>query len=239
MNKDIFRIEKIKIENVSKEERHQKNRDKLNHERPQNKEEDKTYQKDKNMTMLKQIKKKIKDIKEKQGKTTRKDAVVLYHIMITYSPEMEEKIGDKKEVRKEWIKENMRFLEREFGKENILRVDLHRTETTTHMHCFITPIFEDTFNSKHYINNKYSLSEFQDRHAECMKQFGLKRGEKRVYNKTKEKVRHKSLGKYYKELNEKINQLEEKKKEMEKDILEENYYEEKKFISNFDIEELY
>ena len=52
---------------------------------------------------------------------------------------MKEIFADK-EKSKEWIKENYKFLAKEFGKENIVRFTLHLDEKTPHLHAVTIPL---------------------------------------------------------------------------------------------------
>ena len=55
---------------------------------------------------------------------------------------MKEIFADK-EKSKEWIKENYKFLAKEFGKENIVRFTLHLDEKTPHLHAVTIPLTND------------------------------------------------------------------------------------------------
>lgn len=59
----------------------------------------------------------------------------------------------------------------------MIRADLNRDETTTHLHCFVIMTDEQgRFNSSRFFNKKKQIIEMQDSYAEAMSPFGLERG---------------------------------------------------------------
>lgn len=122
----------------------------------------------------------IKDrIKEgyKGKRKIRNDAVKYLKTVLTGSHEDMKEIFKDGEKAKEWIRANGKFIENEFGKENIVRFTLHMDEKTPHIHVVTVPLTEDgRLSAKEVIGNKDKLKERQDRYAKAMKSFGLKRG---------------------------------------------------------------
>ena len=43
----------------------------------------------------------------------------------------------------EWQRANIKFLEDEYGKENIVKLELHRDEKTPHFHAIVVPLTKD------------------------------------------------------------------------------------------------
>lgn len=96
----------------------------------------------------------------------------------------------------EWIHENKAFFESEFGKENIIRFNVHLDEKTPHIHVITVPLDKKgNLNAKEIFGNKTTLSERQDRYCERMQQFGLNRGLKDTG------IKHEDAKEYYKRLN--------------------------------------
>ena len=113
----------------------------------------------------------------KGEKAIRKDAVKYCTHVLTGSHEKMKEIFADKEKSKEWIKENYKFLAKEFGKENIVRFTLHLDEKTPHLHAVTIPLTNDgRLSAKEIIGNKQSMKNFQTRYASAMEKFGLERG---------------------------------------------------------------
>lgn len=102
--------------------------------------------------------------------------------------EAEGKIG-------EWAKENLDFLEKRYGKENVVSSALHMDERTPHMHTVIVPLTTDGRLSCYEVTgNKTELKELQTSYAQKMEKYGLDRG---VENS---KATHTTVADYYKRL---------------------------------------
>ena len=141
--------------------------------------------------MLRTIKEAIKEQEKATGRKVRKDANVLCELVLTFSPEMEESIN-----LTEWIKANFEWVRDTFGKGKMIRADLNRDETTTHLHCFVIMTDEKgIFNSSRFFNKKKQIIALQDTYAEAMRPFGLARGE----SKEKTRARHKTIQEWRKE----------------------------------------
>ena len=155
---------------------------------------------------------------ERTGRKVRKDACVLVDFVITFSPEMADKIDMGK-----WMSANIKWLKEQFGAKNLLRVDLHWHESNPHLHAFVLPIDpKGKFNFKHWTRHISQLVGMQDSHAEAMAEFGLERGQTRweqyepgkPMKATSEVVRHTELRQWRQELIKEVTQLEEKVKEL-------------------------
>lgn len=113
----------------------------------------------------------------KGEKAIRKDAVKYCTHVLTGSHEKMKEIFADKEKSKEWIKDNYKFLAKEFGKENIVRFTLHLDEKTPHLHAVTIPLTSDgRLSAKEIIGNKQSMKNFQTRYAAEMEKYGLQRG---------------------------------------------------------------
>lgn len=119
--------------------------------------------------------------KNKAGelKAIRKDAVKYTTHILTGSHEQMKKIETNPNLRKDWIISNLEFMQKEYGKENIVRFSVHRDERTMHIHCVCVPLTSDgRLSAKEVLGGRKELSERQDRYALAMEKFGLERGEK-------------------------------------------------------------
>ena len=172
-NYAIMRFAKYKVGSVANIERHQKHRERLrNRKHPERENENHTWQRGER-TMSRTIKKAIKEQERTTGKKVRKDANVLCELVLTFSPEMEDKIK-----LPEWVKANFAWVRDTFGKGKMIRADLNRDETTTHLHCFVIMTDEQgKFNSSRFFNKKSQVIALQDSYA--AEQDSLKRNLKR------------------------------------------------------------
>ena len=184
-NYAIMRFAKYKVGSVANIERHQKHRERLrNRKHPEREKENHTWQRGE-QTMIQTIRKAIKEQEQTTGRKVRKDANVLCELVLTFSPEMEDKIN-----LVEWVKANFSWVRNTFGKGKMIRADLNRDEQTTHLHCFVIMTDENgKFNSSRFFNKKSQVIALQDSYAEAMSPFGLVRGE----SKEQTGARHQTL----------------------------------------------
>jgi hypothetical protein len=151
--------------------------------------------------------KKLREFYKSQNIDVRKDSVLAVDLVLTTSPEY---FGDwhqngaiTKDGQKkidEWVKTQIEFLERQFGKEAVKLAVLHLDETTPHIHVVVTPEEKKIRNYKNQhgtftkessqLNaNRWSPSfwknNFLKNYAKANAKFGLKRG---VEGSTKKNV---------------------------------------------------
>lgn len=126
----------------------------------------------------------------------RKDAVVAIKVHIQIGnqsdwrelPDDENPYGKPKKPRPaklEAMKAGvMQALEREFGKQNLVSVDLHTDESTPHIQAVITPIKDGKLQAKAWLDGKASLQGLRERihadinqHVECSYEKGGRGGE--------------------------------------------------------------
>jgi len=140
----------------------------------------------------------------------------------------------------DWCRDNIEWLRKELGNENVVSAVLHLDEKTPHIHATVVPIVtgerrkakqEQAKEGKKYkkknvkaprlcaddilSREKYKL--YQDRYAEAMNKYGLKRGIEGS------KARHITTQQYYRELVDKNTDLEEaiqSKEYQEKEVYE-------------------
>ena len=207
-NYAIMRFQKYKLGSVANIERHQKYRERLhNRAHPEREKQNRTWQMGE-QTMTRTIKKAIKEQEQATGRKVRKDANVLCEFVLTFSPEMENKIN-----LRQWVQANFNWVKETFGKGKMLRADLNRDETTTHLHCFVMMTDEQgKFNSSRFFNKKSQVIALQDSYAAAMAQFGLIRGESKEITK----ARHQTLNEWHKAESER---LEKELQEMANNVL--------------------
>lgn len=117
----------------------------------------------------------------KGKRAIRKDAVKFTtHVLSGTHEDMKEIFKDKDKA-KEWINANYAFVSKEFGKENIVRFNLHLDEKTPHIHVVTVPLTKDGgLSAREQFGNKTELTRRQDRYAEAMEPFELERGKRRT-----------------------------------------------------------
>ena len=113
----------------------------------------------------------------KGKKAIRKDAIKFVSLVLTGSHEQMKKIFASPNARKAWIVDNVKFLQEEFGNDNLVKLDLHLDEKTPHLHAIIVPLTADgRLSAKEVVGNKKALKERLTRYAAKMKKYGLQRG---------------------------------------------------------------
>lgn len=151
----------------------------------------------------------------KGKKAIRKDAVKYTTHILTGSHETMKEIERNPEQLKNWVTENKKFLEQEFGKDNIVRFVLHRDEKTPHLHAVTINLTSDgRLSAKEIIGNRKVMQERQDRYAQTMQSFGLERGIRNTG------IKHETAREYYARIEE-ANKINDNKRELivEKSIL--------------------
>lgn len=136
----------------------------------------------KNVSLGKSVQQRIE--KGYKGKTAiRKDAVKFLSLILTGTHDRMKEIENDHSLFVDYIKANIKFLEDEYGEENIVKLECHRDEKTPHIHAIVVPLTSDgLLSAKKVVGNKNDLKAFQDRYAAAMKPFGLERGEEQSKN---------------------------------------------------------
>jgi len=135
--------------------------------------------------------------KKGELKEIRKDAVkYTTHILTGSHEEMMDIFSDEKK-KEAWIMANYDFICQEFGKENIVRFVLHMDEKTPHIHAVTVNLTKDgRLSARDVIGSRKMMQERQDRYADRMEEFGLKRGLRNTG------IKHEDAKEYYKRMNE-------------------------------------
>lgn len=147
-------------------------------------------------------------------KAIRKDAVKYKTHILTGSHEDMKRIFSNPQTAQKWIDENRKFIEKEFGKENVVRFSLHMDEKTPHIHAVTIPLTEDgRLSAKEIIGNKKEMQARQDRYASHMMQFGLERGIRNTG------IKHENATEYYARMNQANEVAEKTEIKVEKGLL--------------------
>ena len=108
----------------------------------------------------------------------RKNGVMAYDLVFEYSPEAAETIDVE-----EWKKDNIKWLESTFGKENVVSVVYHYDEASyqetgaIHGHAVVLPVTKDgRFSAKEYTGDRMKMIALQDSYAKVMEKHDLERG---------------------------------------------------------------
>ncbi len=127
-------------------------------------------------------------IAEVVTRKVRDDQVRCMEVILTASPEFFERDADGRAVdmsQSQWLKDQLTFLEKTFGKENVLSCTLHQDEKSPHVHAVIAPITEDGRLSAKLLFNPKTMTDYQSQYAEAMAVHGLVRGiEQNEHKKT-------------------------------------------------------
>lgn len=118
-------------------------------------------------------------IAEVVTRKVRDDQVRCMEVILTASPEFFERDANGRALnmsQSQWLKDQLTFLEKKFGKENVLSCTLHQDEKSPHVHAVIAPITEDGRLSAKLLFNPKTLTDYQSQYGEAMKAYGLERG---------------------------------------------------------------
>lgn len=118
-------------------------------------------------------------IAEVVTRKVRDDQVRCMEVILTASPEFFERDENGRAAdmsQSQWFKDQLTFLEKTFGKENVLSCTLHQDEKSPHVHAVIAPITEDGRLSAKLLFNPKTMTDYQSQYAEAMAVHGLVRG---------------------------------------------------------------
>ena len=126
----------------------------------------------------------------------RKDACIYSEHVFTGTHEDLKAIEADPHLLQAWGQANRKLAEDMYRAENIVRFTLHLDETTPHIHCVIVNLTKDgRLAAKEILGGRKDLKEKQDKYAEYMKPFGLKRGLEDTG------ITHEGAEEYYKRVN--------------------------------------
>ena len=128
------------------------------------------------------------EIKYKHPVCMRSNSVLLLEIVTGMSAGAADNINITK-----WAEKNLEWMEKQFGKDNIISCTLHLDETSPHIHTEIVPIDErGHLCAKAFTAGRSAMKKMHTEYAKEMKEFGLLRGERAS------KAKKKDLNEFYK-----------------------------------------
>lgn len=137
----------------------------------------------------------IKEVELSTGQSVavRKNAVLAYEIVTTFSKEADVDLEAWKEANVKWMKDT-------FGEDNVLSMQFHIDETTPHIHTIVVPIDErGKLCAKTFTGGRGKMFALQTSYGKAMEPLGLKRGE--MYSRSSKE----DLGRFYATLNKAAN----------------------------------
>lgn len=156
---------------------------------------------EKNINFSEVIEKKIEQ-NYNQKRKIRLDAVKHIDGIITSDDKFFEQKSDS-EI-KDFFKNSLEFLEKEYGRENLLYATVHLDEKVPHMHFGFVPLTKDgRLSAKEMLGNKKAMTEFQDRFNDFVNErgFRMNRGtSKLISGKEREEINtFKQITSYHKQ----------------------------------------
>jgi len=138
-------------------------------------------------------------IEEAQVTKIRKNAVLAYEVLMTFSHDSKEKMlnltnGNGELALDRFVNDSIDFIKEKFNEKNIVNAVLHLDESTPHIHAIIVPEFEGKLNARHFTGGKQKMRELQDGYYDALKPaFSklLRRG------KTGSKAKHINIQQFY------------------------------------------
>ncbi|NVO85415.1 plasmid recombination protein [Hymenobacter sp. P5252] len=115
-------------------------------------------------------------------KIRRSNSIRCVELILTASPEFferDEKGRAADQSDSQWVKDNRAYVEKKYGKENVIAFQLQQDETTPHCHVVIVPITSDGRLSARDLINPVALRINQSDYHEAMAAHGLDRGVER------------------------------------------------------------
>ncbi len=205
MSYSIIRVEKIKSKTTTTGIQKHVQRENKNYNNP-----DIDFEKthlnfdllnEKNINFSEVIEKKIEQ-NYNQKRKIRSDAVKHIDGIITSDDKFFEQKSDS-EI-KDFFKNSLEFLEKEYGRENLLYATVHLDEKVPHMHFGFVPLTKDgRLSAKEMLGNKKAMTEFQDRFNDFVNErgFRMNRGtSKLISGKEREEINtFKQITSYHKQ----------------------------------------
>lgn len=105
----------------------------------------------------------------------RKDAVQLVNIVLSATPDWFNQGGSAED----WGVNAQRWLEEQFGKENIIYSVMHLDEKTPHIHCAFVPLRNNKLQASHWFDGPKKLRALHDSYAIATKKLGIERGNRK------------------------------------------------------------
>ncbi|GAB3243603.1 hypothetical protein GCM10027346_40490 [Hymenobacter seoulensis] len=131
-------------------------------------------------------------IAELQLPRLRKDAVRVVEVLLTASEEKFPKdptTGQRADIRgSQWVQDNLDFLQKRYGAQNVIGCLLHQDESTPHLHALVVPVTQEPRLhqgerrgpaerlSARDLFSPVALRQLQTDYAQAMAPYGLRRG---------------------------------------------------------------
>jgi archaellum component FlaC len=140
----------------------------------------------------------------------KSNAVKAITIVLSGSQEPMNKMAkENPELFQSWVETNQEFLEKKYGKENVVSLVLHLDETTPHLQAVIVPLTPDgRLSAKEVMGNRIQMRKTQDEYAQAMKPFGLERGLEGS------KAKHEDVKEYYTRINHDLPKIKKELQEL-------------------------
>lgn len=109
----------------------------------------------------------------------RADQVKAVEVIMTGSPEAfkRDEYGRAKDYsNSQWAQDNLHFLQKKYGKENVVSFTLHQDEKTPHIHAVVVPITANGRLSAKDLFTPQTLRELQTEYAQAMQPYEMGRG---------------------------------------------------------------
>lgn len=192
MSYGIIRVAKFNSSAVRGIQIHDEREKEVSHSNPDidysKTEENYTLKERPNKTYNQVIKERIESLELK--KAVRKDAVVMCSFVVTSDKDFFEKNGML--VEKDYFNKAYEFVKNKYGEENIISAEVHKDETTPHLHINFIPVTKDNRLSAKSLFDRKSLKQLQDDfHQQVSIEFGLERGGQEEHQKNIDKVTYK------------------------------------------------
>lgn len=149
------------------------------------------------MTYNKAWDKRFADLEFYKTHKLRKDAVLAYDVVLSYSRDESVDVDKWAKQSVEWLKET--FNKAGDGKDNVLHAVLHMDEENTHIHALVVPVDEKCHLNTHaYTGGRRLMRELQTSYSKAVADLGIERG---VRGST---ARHENIHKMYAKLDKAI-----------------------------------
>ena len=123
----------------------------------------------------------------------RANAVYGFDFLVTASPQFFAEASP--EEVEAWKRDSTEWLQKTFGKDNVIGLVFHHDETTVHGQALIIPEWQHKLCAAHYTDGRAKLRALWSSYAKAMAKYGLKRG------KMFSPAEHKAIKEYYSQVN--------------------------------------
>lgn len=132
-------------------------------------------------------------IKTRLPEKYRSDAVLCIEHLITASPEW---VGWGEDAEKKFFDQARKWLDAQYGSQNVIATSIHRDETTPHLIAYVVPLDATTgrLNAKKWLGGRKKMTDMQTSFAKCVQSLGLERGLEGS------KAEHTTIKQYYSDL---------------------------------------